>query len=94
MEDFPACQCRGHWFDPRSGKIPHATEQLSLCTTNTKATDNNSWAALLQLLRLMCLESEKPVLYNEDSVQTKNKQKFLNKLFFLKEQGMDFKKIW
>ena len=31
-----ACQCRGHRFDPWSGKIPHATEQLSLCTTTTK----------------------------------------------------------
>ena len=24
-----ACQCRGHGFEPRSGKIPHAMEQLS-----------------------------------------------------------------
>ena len=24
------CQCRRHWFDPWSGKIPHASEQLSL----------------------------------------------------------------
>ena len=23
-----ACQCRGHGFEPWSGKIPHATEQL------------------------------------------------------------------
>ena len=23
-----ACQCRGHGFKPRSGKIPHAAEQL------------------------------------------------------------------
>ena len=23
-----ACQCRGHWFEPWSGKIPHAAEQL------------------------------------------------------------------
>ena len=27
-----ACQCRRQEFDPWSGKIPHATEQLSLCT--------------------------------------------------------------
>ena len=26
-----ACQCRRHRFNPRSGKIPHAPEQLSLC---------------------------------------------------------------
>ena len=23
-----ACQCRGHGFEPWSGKIPHATERL------------------------------------------------------------------
>ncbi|KAJ8780365.1 hypothetical protein J1605_011629 [Eschrichtius robustus] len=41
--DFPggsgwesACQCRGHGFEPWSGKIPHATEQLSLCATTTE----------------------------------------------------------
>ena len=28
------CQCKGHKFDPWSGKIPHTTGQLSLCTTN------------------------------------------------------------
>ena len=27
----PACQCQKHRFDPRSGKIPHAAEQLSPC---------------------------------------------------------------
>ena len=31
-----ACQCRGHGFEPWSGKIPHATEQLSLCATTTE----------------------------------------------------------
>ena len=31
-----ACQCRGHGFDPWSGKIPHAAEQLSPCTTTTE----------------------------------------------------------
>ena len=29
-------QCRGHGLDPWSGKIPHATEQLSLCATTTE----------------------------------------------------------
>ena len=28
-----ACQCRRHGFDPRSEKIPHAEEQLSLCAS-------------------------------------------------------------
>ena len=31
-----ACQCRRHEFDPWSGTIPYATEQLSLCTTTTE----------------------------------------------------------
>ena len=30
------CQCRGHGFKPWSGKIPHATEQLSPCATTTE----------------------------------------------------------
>ena len=30
------CQCRRHRFDPRFGKIPHATEHLSSCTTTTE----------------------------------------------------------
>ena len=32
-----ACQCRGHGFDPWSGKIPHAEAWLSLCATTTEA---------------------------------------------------------
>ena len=31
-----ACQCRRHGFEPWSGKIPHATEQLSLWATTTE----------------------------------------------------------
>ena len=30
------CQCRGHGFDPCSGKIPRAAEQLSPCATTTE----------------------------------------------------------
>ena len=29
----PPAQCQGHRFHPLSGKIPHATEQLSPCAT-------------------------------------------------------------
>ena len=36
-----ACQCRGHGFEPWSGKIPHATEQLSPCTTTTEPACHN-----------------------------------------------------
>ena len=31
-----ACQCRGHGFEPWSGKIPHAAEQLGPWTTITE----------------------------------------------------------
>jgi len=31
-------EIRGHGFNSRSGKIPHATEQLSPCTTATEST--------------------------------------------------------
>ena len=42
-EGFPGgplestCQCKGHRFDPWSGKIPHASRQLSLCAATTEA---------------------------------------------------------
>ena len=31
-----ACQCRGHGFEPWSGRIPHAAEQLGPWTTITE----------------------------------------------------------
>ena len=31
-----ACQCRGHGFEPWSGKIPHAAERLGLWATTTE----------------------------------------------------------
>ena len=31
-----ACQCRGHGFEPWSGKIPHAVELLGPCATTTE----------------------------------------------------------
>ena len=31
-----ACQCRGHGFEPWSGKIPHAAGQLGPCATTTE----------------------------------------------------------
>ena len=30
------CWCRGHGFEPWSGKISHRAEQLSLCATTTE----------------------------------------------------------
>ena len=56
-----ACQCRGHGFEPWSGKIPHATEQLSLCTTTTEP------AHLEPVLRnKRGRDSERPAHRNEE----------------------------
>ena len=59
MRDFPGgavvknlpANARGHGFQPWSGKIPHAAEQLSLCTTTTEALVPRSCA----------LQQEKPL---------------------------------
>ena len=39
-----ACQCRGRGFSPWSGKIPHAAEQLSPCTTSTEPECCDCWS--------------------------------------------------
>ena len=39
-----ACWCRGPGFEPWSGKIPHATEQLSPCATTTEPARHNYWS--------------------------------------------------
>ena len=61
-----ACQCRGHGFDPRTGKAPHVMGQLSLCVTTTKPAccnyGNPSTRALVFTRRRHC--SEKPVRRN------------------------------
>ena len=56
-----ACQCRGHGFEPWSGKMPHATEQLG------------PWAAITDPARLepvLCnkrgRDSERPAHRNEE----------------------------
>ena len=36
LKNKSACQCRRHGFNAWSGKIPHASEQLSPCTTMTE----------------------------------------------------------
>ena len=54
--------CRGHRFDPWSGKIPYAAEERSPCSTNTEPLGRNYQAHVLQLLNLMHLQ---PVLCNK-----------------------------
>ena len=50
-------QCRGHRFDPWSGKIPQVEGQLS-------PSSHNCWTHMPQLLKLSCLE---PMLSNKRS---------------------------
>ena len=57
-----ACQYRGHGFDPWSTKTPHAMEQLSPCTTATKAS---YLELVLRNKRSPC--NEKTVQHNERS---------------------------
>ena len=66
-------QCKGHGFDPWSRKIPHATEQLSLCTTTTEPALKIPRATTIEPTHLgpvLCNKrshlSEKPVHHNEE----------------------------
>ena len=53
-----ACQCRGHGFDPRSGKAPHVMGQLSLC--------HNYRACMLQLWKP---KHPSPCIHQEKTLQ-------------------------
>ena len=37
VKNLPTNAWEGHGFDPWSGKIPHAVEQLTLCAMTTEA---------------------------------------------------------
>ena len=56
-----ACQCRGHGFEPWSGKIPHATEQLGPCATTTEPA-----RVELVLLNKRGRDSERPAHSDEE----------------------------
>ena len=82
-----ACQCRGHGFEPWSGKIPHAAEQLGPWATTTEP---------VRLEPLLCnkrgRDSERPTHGDEDwpplaatgespctETKTQHSQKWINK---------------
>ena len=50
-----ACPCRRHRFNPGSGKIPHATEQLTLCTIATEPVLQSLEAATSEPMCPNCL---------------------------------------
>ena len=63
------CQCRRHGFDPWSRKIPHATVQLSPCTTITEPVFQSLGAATPEPLscNYWSLCTLEPVLCNQRS---------------------------
>ena len=63
-----ACQCRGHGFDPWSGKTPHAEEQLSLWASAAEA--HAPWACALQ--------QEKPLQWEARELQPEGSPLGLN----------------
>ena len=58
-----ACQCRRHGFDPWSGRILHAVEQLRPCTQLP------SLCSRAGELRPPSSHAEEPVLCNEEQPQ-------------------------
>ena len=76
-----ACQCRGHGFEPWSGKIPHAMEQLGPWATTTeparlepvlrnkRGRDSERPRAPRQRVAPACRNWRKPSHRNEDPTQ-------------------------
>ena len=54
------CQCRGHEFNPRSGKIPCVTGQQGLCVTSTESSHALSLCSELVLWNKRSHRSAKP----------------------------------
>ena len=57
-----ACQCKGHGFDPWSGRTPHATEQLSPCAATAEPALWSPWATTAEahMPRARALQQERP----------------------------------
>ena len=74
-----ACQCWRHGFDPWSGRIPQATEQLSSCPTTAEPVlleprNHNYPVHVPQLLKATCprscaLQQEKPPRWEAFTLQ-------------------------
>ena len=84
-----ACQCRGHGFEPWSGKIPHTAEQLSPWATTTEPAHLDivlrngrlqQWEARAPRWRVAptCHNLRKPTHRNEDPTQPKINNKIIN----------------
>ena len=79
-----ALQCRGHWFNPLSGKIAHATGQLSPLTTtmepvhlepmpNNRSHRSEKPAARTKEQSLLTATRESPACSSKDPARPKIK---------------------
>ena len=66
-----ACQCRGHRFEPWSGEIPHAAEQLSPRATTTEPALYSPRATTTEarVPRAHALQQEKPLQWEARAPQ-------------------------
>ena len=60
------CQCRGHGFNPWSGRIPHAMQRLSLSVTTTEPALESPGTTTTEARHL------EPVLHNKRSHTTRS----------------------
>ena len=66
-----ACQCRRHVIDPWTGKIPHATEQLSPCTATAEPVLWSLGATAAEALepKARAAQQEKPLQWEAQAPQ-------------------------
>ena len=73
------CQCRRHGFNPWSGRIPHALDQLNLCTTTTEPVLLCLRAATTELMhhnykspRSPCSATREPTIMRSQCISMKS----------------------
>ena len=68
------CQCSRPGFDPWSGKIPHALEQLSSCATTTEPVPQSPGATTAEHTcpRAHAMRQEKPLQSEVHALQLQN----------------------
>ena len=67
-----------HQFDPWSGKIPHALEQLSLCTTANKPALQSLRATTTKPVCLECVLCKRRRYHNKKPIRCNQRQPLLN----------------
>ena len=84
-----ACQCRGHRLESWSGKIPHAREQLSPCTTTTEPALWSPGATTTEVRtpRTRAPQKEKPPWWEAHAPKRRVAPACWNSLKALTQQG-------